>query len=202
MVWIAPATFDAVDGDQVTKRTDVAGFFIDRKKVTNGDFKRCFEAKACVLHDHVEDILKAEGADGPVTDRWQPDAAAYCKFAGKRLPTAAEWQLAARGPEGRTYPWGNEPPAACHPPACRPLRDTTPEGLVRLGGILWEFSDGKVCYTGGPRPNSREGCVNLAPVIHGGAWNTSSDAYRSMAVHNASGVPYSTIGFRCVKDAQ
>ena len=200
MVWIAPATFEAIDGDHVKKLTAVAGFFIDRKKVTNGEYKRCFDAKQCGLSYRPEDILTASKADWPVGNRGQGEAAAYCKFVGKRLPTAAEWQLAARGQEGRMYPWGNEPPLKCYPPSCNAVRDTTPEGVIGMAGQMWEYSDGVVCHTGGQRANSREGCINLAAVIHGGAGNTSADSYRSMEVHNDSGVPPMMIGFRCVKN--
>lgn len=202
MVWIEGATFEAIDGDQQKKVTTVAGFFMDRNKVTNGEYKRCFDAKKCSLDYRPEDILTASKADWIARDRGQGEAERYCKFVGKRLPTAAEWQLAARGKEGRMYPWGNEPPAKCHPPLCSPVRNTTPEGVIGMAGVAWEYSDGQVCYTGGTRPNSREGCRNLAAVIHGGAGNTSADSYRSMEVHNDSGVPPMFLSFRCVKDAR
>jgi formylglycine-generating enzyme required for sulfatase activity len=202
MVWIAPATFEAIDGDQQKKVTAVAGFFMDRKKVTNGEYKRCFDARKCGLYYNPEDVLTPAKADWMVRNRSQREAADYCKFVGKRLPTAAEWQLAARGQEGRTYPWGNEPPAKCHPPLCAPINGgSTPEGVIGMAGVAWEYSDGVVCYTGGTRPSSREGCRNLAAVIHGGAGNTSADSYRSMEVHNDSGVPPMWSSFRCVKDA-
>jgi eukaryotic-like serine/threonine-protein kinase len=199
MVWIPGATFEAIDGDQQKKVTSVAGFFMDRNKITNGEYKRCFDAKKCSVDYKPEDILTASKADWIVRDRGQKQAQRYCEFVGKRLPTAAEWQLAARGQEGRTYPWGNEAPEKCHPPLCSPVRNSTPEGVIGMAGVTWEYSDGVVCYTGGTRANSREGCVNLAAVIHGGAGNTSADSFRSMEVHNDSGVPPIFIGFRCVK---
>jgi formylglycine-generating enzyme required for sulfatase activity len=198
MLYVAPASFDAVVGDGKVVRADVHGFFIDKEKVTNGAFKKCYDDRACVVSAGSLDFLKSNLADGPVTGMSQSEARAYCKSVGKRLPTAAEWELAARGSEGRTYPWGNEEPADCVAPSCKPVRVQTPEGLVGMAGMLWEMSDADVCFVKAARP---ELCTQKAPVIHGGAWNTSATSFKVLEVHNASGVPYSTVSFRCVKDA-
>ena len=104
----------------VTDHPAVRGFFIDKEKVTNGAFKKCYDDRTCLVSSSGSlDFLKPSLADGPVTGMTLVEGRAFCKSVGKRLPTTAEWQLAARGSEGRKYPWGNEEPAACVLGACK-----------------------------------------------------------------------------------
>jgi formylglycine-generating enzyme required for sulfatase activity len=88
------------------------GFWIDQTEVTNAQYHRCVEAGACSAPTtcHWGEPTYDDGtkADHPVVCvSWQ-SAHAYCTWVEARLPTEAEWEYAARGPEGPIYPWGDE----------------------------------------------------------------------------------------------
>ena len=86
-------------------------YFIDLKEVTQSEydrFVRMTKREKPQVPVFEEDIAKLMGADFPVVGIGWNDAFAYCRWAGKRLPTEAEWEKAARGEGQRLYPWGKE----------------------------------------------------------------------------------------------
>jgi formylglycine-generating enzyme required for sulfatase activity len=86
-------------------------FEIDRTEVTQEQYAACVAAKACEAPVCDWDCSKTNYPAGCV--QWA-QAKAYCGWAGKRLPTEAEWEKAARGTDGRLYPWGNDAPDCSH----------------------------------------------------------------------------------------
>ena len=199
-------------------------FWIDRTPVTNREFARFVEATGykttaeqtgtgCAnVRGKWEDIPGAnwrhpgglaygdiEGkADHPVVQVSWEDAAAYASWAGKRLPSEQEWEKAARGTDGRQYPWGDNEPtfelcnfnkhAGRTTPVGKysPLGDS-PYGCVDMSGNIWEWTAGE----------SAEG----GRVLRGGGWSHPAEYVRLVlrSIHEPE-ERYDTDGFRCVSE--
>ena len=92
------------------------GYWMDKYAVTNGQYQRCVEAGACrpcgqnnIPPQGRDYFTESEYADYPVVNVSWYMARDYCTWVDRRLPSEAEWEKAARGTDGRKYPWGNEP---------------------------------------------------------------------------------------------
>ena len=85
----------------------LSAYFIDRTEVTVASYRRCVELGHCRPAPYASGGQRFNRADLPATLVDWNDARAYCQFAGGRLPTEAEWERAARGREGRRFPWGD-----------------------------------------------------------------------------------------------
>ncbi len=111
-----PAGGEGFDDERPQRRVYVGAFLIDRHEVTNADYERFVHETGHRAPENnnpaatVWDGASApkEIAAHPVVNVGWADAAEYCRWAGKRLPSEAEWEKAARGTDGRRYPWGNE----------------------------------------------------------------------------------------------
>jgi formylglycine-generating enzyme required for sulfatase activity len=88
-------------------RVFVSAFWIDRHQVTNAQYRKCVEAGGCLPPKDQQGFDDADRAQHPVTNVTWGQSRGYCQWKGKRLPTEAEWEKAARGTDGRRYPWGN-----------------------------------------------------------------------------------------------
>jgi formylglycine-generating enzyme required for sulfatase activity len=141
------------EDERPARKVTLKSFAIDRTEVTRAAYARCVDAGRC------RGPSVAEGDPNlPVTGVDWSDAQAYCKFAGGRLPTEAEWEKAARGTDGREYPWGNdvdcgkanwgsfegEGPCAGKNPG-KPVAvgsypgGASPYGALDMGGNVWEW---------------------------------------------------------------
>jgi iron(II)-dependent oxidoreductase len=199
-------------------KTDVKPFFIDEAQVSNADFKRFLDATA--YHPkHPENFLKHwNGGQPPVGLEDHPvvyidldDARAYAAWAGKRLPTEAEWQLAAQGTDGRKWPWGNEFDASrCNTTGDRtlPVRSCpagrSPYGLYHMSGNVWEWTE-----------SQRDDGHTRFVMLRGGSYFDAKGSiwyirggpqpcdYHAKFIQMWPGLDRcATIGFRCVADVQ
>ncbi|MFN8412641.1 MAG: SUMF1/EgtB/PvdO family nonheme iron enzyme [Anaerolineales bacterium] len=98
---------DEAGADEKPQHTvSLDAFWIDRTEVTNGMYAQCIKAGECNNPGTSQRAAKYD--DYPVAELRWADAKSYCVWAGARLPSEAEWEKAARGTDGRFYPWGNE----------------------------------------------------------------------------------------------
>ena len=111
---LVPAgSFVMGDGEEAPRReVFLDAFYIDRHEVTTARYAKFLAATGSVRPPQAWEALDSSaGADLPVVGVDWNDAAAYCAWAGRRLPTEAEWEKAARGPDERRFPWGDESPS-------------------------------------------------------------------------------------------
>jgi formylglycine-generating enzyme required for sulfatase activity len=103
-------------GDEMPiHKVRLSSFMMDRHEVTAGQFRKCVEAGGCTpAKVGGKCTYRVPGKERhPINCVDWSQAAAYCAWAGKRLPTEAEWEKAARGTDGRVHPWGDKPLARC-----------------------------------------------------------------------------------------
>jgi len=169
-------------------------FWIDRTEVTNAQYKRCVSEQVCDLPIVLKSPTRSTYYDDPAFDDYPViyvdwyKAKAYCEWAGRRLPTEAEWEKAARGTDGRVYPWGDTLPNDTLVNYNSPNRDTTPVamypsgqspyGAVDMAGNVWEwvndwyldnyYQNSPLSNPMGPDAGECETCYPRG--LRGGAW--------------------------------
>lgn len=182
------------------KTVKIAPFYIDRTEVTNGQYRKFCDATGRALPPLPEwDRKYFDKDDYPVINvSWQ-DARDYAAWAGKRLPTEQEWEKAARGFDGRTYPWGNWTQATAAnlkgsedghkytaPVGAFPY-DESPFGAIDMAGNVAEWVDGEFA------PNEK--------VVRGGSYVSEVEqvpaSYRAGGPAGIDPKSTSPIGFRC-----
>ncbi|HEX4460311.1 MAG TPA: SUMF1/EgtB/PvdO family nonheme iron enzyme, partial [Polyangia bacterium] len=99
---------DAVDSEGPQQRVFVSDFSIDRVEVTVASYRACVRAGACAPTPLALSDSRFIAPEFPITSVTYDEASDYCSWRGARLPTEAEWERAARGTDGRIYPWGND----------------------------------------------------------------------------------------------
>lgn len=193
----------------------VETFYLDAKEVTVGDYTRCERAGACPKLPRPSFYARFQRPELPAVPITWDMAHAYCVFAGKRLPSEAEWEKASRGPEGHTWPWGEEPPSCeranykgCPGDSTRPSGSYPPNayGVYDLAGNGYEWvKDWWTPTHEDTGPNPRGPCDGARPcpghtqrVLKGGSWYWPEDMMRgSWRRGQAPSSGLHRLSFRC-----
>lgn len=224
MVFVPAGRFiignNAGDADERPEHlVDLDAFWIDKTEITNAMYALCVAEADCrrplslISSKHAVYFDNPDFGNYPVIQVDWSMAKAYCEWAGRRLPTEAEWEKAARGTDGRLYPWGDQEPnetllnfngivgdtveVGSYPDAASTY------GALDMAGNVWEWTNS--LYK--PYPyNPADGRERLSSqenrVIRGGAWSN----FLSNVVNSATriGSPpdftHNSLGFRCAQD--
>lgn len=188
-------------------------YYIDKNDVTVKEYTECVKAGACKEPGTNKgcNYAVSNKLDHPINCVSWYDSQAYCKYAGKMLPTEAQWEKAARGTDGRIYPWGNQWDAS---KACVDKDSTcevgsypqgkSPYGVLDMAGNVWNWCADwyyKDYYYYTPDHDPQGYDSGTSRVLRGGSWYDSSPSgLRSScrSSYNPTVLDYSD-GFRCVR---
>ena len=196
-------------------------YYIDKYEITNIQYRSCVDSGVCAKLEKTTSYDDPDYAHHPVINVTWPWANTYCRWANKRIPTEAEWEKAARGPDGRRYPWGEE--IDCEYAQYKECGGQTvpvgsyPKGVSFYGaydmaGNVWEWVIDEwqedyyqiSPYKNPPGPTNPKNEWNISEirVFRGGSWSEDGDllrsTYRSWYEPDAQ---YYNLGFRCVIDS-
>ena len=195
-------------------------FWIDPTEVTNKKYSLCVKAGACIeplytsSASRSSDYGNSEFDNYPVVYVDWNMANTYCEWAGRRLPTEAQWEKAARGTEMFIYPWGDAMPDKNLLNYNDLIGDTTeggiypkgasPYGALDMAGNVWEWVNDWFApdyYQNSPTSNPVGPSRGSTHVLRGGSWNLNDDLVRSTYRGTHPSEPNLGIGFRCAMDA-
>lgn len=184
-----------------TRELWVDAFYIDRHEVTNEEYERF------VPKHHREPASDCDRC--PVTNVSWTEANAYARSVGRRLPTEAEWEKAARGPEGSLYGYGPEfrkDHAVVQTDSASAVGSHEPNGygLYDMLGNVWEwcadyYANDAYARVAVQNPKGPESGV--ARVVRGGSFRNGGEVHLAVRTWSNPDYRYRSIGFRCARDA-
>jgi formylglycine-generating enzyme required for sulfatase activity len=240
MIYVPAGEFvrgsEEYDNEKPIRRIHLVDYYIGRYPVTNEEFKRFVEDRGYETRDYwseegwqwqeKEQVKKPKywhdrvlnGPNYPVVGVSWYEAEAYCKWMSAktsknyRLPTEAEWEKAARGTDGQSYPWGNEwVETRCNSwesdlqrtsPVGFFLQGESPYGCQDMAGNVWEWCEdwySEKYYETSPDKNPQGSEIGSDRVLRGGSWIRSARSCRSASrLCGSPGRRYSDFGFRLV----
>jgi formylglycine-generating enzyme required for sulfatase activity len=198
-------------------RVTVSAFKIDKYEVTAEDYKACVTAGGCTPTNtgSAYNYDRLGGENHPINGVDWNQAKAYCAWAGKRLPTEAEWEKAARGTDGRRYPWGNNSldcdhavmsTKVCSNTGTAPVGSkslgASPYGALDMSGNVWEWVEDwyHSTYTGAPSDGSAWVTpTGTSRVLRGGSWGIGPTGFLRVSARydNDPTLRNCPVGFRC-----
>ena len=202
--------------DSVMVRRLVPAFSIDSQEVTNARYRLCVRANRCTRPLEPADFLGYDRVDGdlPVVYVTAYQAAAFCRWLARRLPSAAEWERAARGTDGRRWPWGSAAPRPGHAnvifrnnqetalasaSADRFAAGATPEGIVDLVGNAaeWTATPGQCKARLYDCPQPWNGVDKVGTLgVRGSSFLSAPDPV-TLVVYQEAFQQKDDVGFRC-----
>lgn len=203
---------DARDVEKPQRLVYLDLFWIYKNPVTNAEYRMCVEDGVCILPSATRYFRDPDYEKHPVVYVGWSDATTYCEWAGGRLPTEAEWEKAARGTDGRKYPWGDQSPT-CNLANFRGCVGTTspvgsypmgssPYGALDMAGNVrewiadWHAAD---YYSYAPNQNPTGPTTGIYQVQRGGSWDwPETTLLVSRRYSSANGRRDYSLGFRCI----
>ncbi len=222
MAWTPPGEF--IMGSDVGEWNDgprhkvhLEGYYVDLLETSNAAYAECVTAKACRPAKTFGDMPELGRPEFPVVGVDFADARKYCAWRGKRLPTEAEWERAARGLDERRWPWGDtfDPKLANmrHDvdgwPTAAPVdafpNGRSPVGPLNMAGNVWEWTQdwfGGRYYAHSPPKDPQGPPSGARKIIRGGSWRYNIPFYISSynRSHSRVGSRFRHVGVRCFND--
>jgi serine/threonine-protein kinase len=214
MVLVPAGSF--LSGEKKQTSPPIPAFYIDRTEVTNAAYKTFCDATGRPLPEG----FREDQPDYPVVNVSILDAVEFAKWAGQRLPSALQWEKAARGTDGRLFPWGdnqdatlaNAGPDGRLQPATAFPKGASPYGALNMIGNVWELVYELTAPSGQTLHNPAYLSLDPPPSaleswyqIRGGSFDFKG-GLQSALIWDWTTIPSrwksNNIGFRCVKDAQ
>ncbi len=216
--WMGRDGTEALEDERPRHQAWLDAYFMDVYEVTTARYAKFLSATGRQPPLFWEQVDLSIHGDRPVVGVDWLDADAYCRWEGKRLPTEAEWEKAARGTDDRRYPWGNQPPTADFAnyalgarfsydqvlmPVGRYEKGKSPFGLYNLAGNVWEWVqdwyEGDY-YERSPERSPQGPEQGQFKVLRGGSW---SELPKYLLTYGRFKLPPNTrnsyTGFRCAK---
>jgi formylglycine-generating enzyme required for sulfatase activity len=209
------------DNEKPAHTVFLDSFWVDQTEVTNSMYALCVNDGKCNVPGSKESLTRknyygdAQYNNYPVIFVDWNMAKTYCEWAGRRLPTEAEWEKVARGTEAFVYPWGNAMPDKNLLNYKDVNGDTTevgiypkgasPYGALDMAGNVWEWVNDWFAsdyYQNSPASNPLGPESGSTHVLRGGSWNLNDDLVRSTYRGTHPSEPNLGIGFRCAMDAK